>query len=339
MEKVFPGLRERRRTAPRAVLIACVMTMLLAPGAAAERPPGATTAAATDVGAEAATLTGVVVPHGSATVYSFHYGTGELDTQTPLATAGSGSDPVAVSARVTNLVPDTTYRVRLVASSLRHVRSGADVTFRTAPAPPAPLPVAPALTPLSPAMPGPAVFVAPPPVFGERVNVTVRRGTVTVRTAEGVFVPLTSFASVPVGSRLNTREGSVNLTGALPDAGTQTGIFHGGLFDVLQSKTGSGSTELVVHGRPVRCRRASRAVTARRRRHPRSLWGNVRHGNFRIRGGWSVASVRGTIWNVEDRCAGTLTRVKRGSVRVRDLRRHRTVVVKAGHSYLARRRR
>jgi hypothetical protein len=38
----------------------------------------------------------------------------------------------------------------------------------------------------------------------------------------------------------------------------------------------------------------------------------------------------------EDRCDGTLTRVLTGAVRVRDLRRHRTVVVRAGHRYLAR---
>ena len=52
-----------------------------------------------------------------------------------------------------------------------------------------------------------------------------------------------------------------------------------------------------------------------------------------------VATVRGTIWYVEDRCDGTLTRVRRGSVFVRDLRRHRMVVVHAGHQYLARHRR
>jgi hypothetical protein len=46
--------------------------------------------------------------------------------------------------------------------------------------------------------------------------------------------------------------------------------------------------------------------------------------------------VRGTIWLTQDRCDGTLTTVKRGTVSVRDLKRRRTVSVKAGHSYLAR---
>jgi ferric-dicitrate binding protein FerR (iron transport regulator) len=49
-----------------------------------------------------------------------------------------------------------------------------------------------------------------------------------------------------------------------------------------------------------------------------------------------VATVRGTSWYVEDRCDGTLTRVSKGSVSVYDRGRHRTVVVRAGHSYLAR---
>ena len=49
--------------------------------------------------------------------------------------------------------------------------------------------------------------------------------------------------------------------------------------------------------------------------------------------------MRGTKWLVQDSCAGTLTRVVRGSVKVRDNVRHKTVTVAAGKSYLARPRR
>jgi hypothetical protein len=45
--------------------------------------------------------------------------------------------------------------------------------------------------------------------------------------------------------------------------------------------------------------------------------------------------VRGTRWLTEDRCGGTLTRVTDGAVVVRDLARRRNVIVRAGHSYLA----
>jgi hypothetical protein len=46
--------------------------------------------------------------------------------------------------------------------------------------------------------------------------------------------------------------------------------------------------------------------------------------------------VRGTIWLTEDRCGGTLVKVKRGLVAVRDERRSRTVLVGVGKQYLAR---
>ena len=65
------------------------------------------------------------------------------------------------------------------------------------------------------------------------------------------------------------------------------------------------------------------------------LWGNGK-GKFRTNGKYSAATVRGTIWLVEDRCEGTLTKVRRGTVQVRDFKRKKTVTVKAGHSYLAR---
>ena len=49
--------------------------------------------------------------------------------------------------------------------------------------------------------------------------------------------------------------------------------------------------------------------------------------------------MRGTKWLVQDSCAGTLTRVVRGTVKVRDNVRHKTVTVRAGKSYLAKPRR
>ena len=77
-----------------------------------------------------------------------------------------------------------------------------------------------------------------------------------------------------------------------------------------------------------RARRALKSVLGK-------LWGNGK-GKFRTTGKYSSATVRGTIWLVEDRCDGTLTKVRRGVVSVRDIKRKKTVKVKAGHSYLAR---
>jgi hypothetical protein len=101
-------------------------------------------------------------------------------------------------------------------------------------------------------------------------------------------------------------------------------------------------TALVLRGSRAACLAASSSealARAGRRKPPRALWGEVRRGNFRIRGDRSVATVRGTIWYVEDRCDLTITRVRRGRVAVRDFVRHRTVIVRAGERYVARRRR
>ncbi len=59
------------------------------------------------------------------------------------------------------------------------------------------------------------------------------------------------------------------------------------------------------------------------------------HGHFTARGQYSASTVRGTIWSVENRCDGTLTRVTRGVVQVRDFRLRRTVTLFTGQSYLA----
>jgi ferric-dicitrate binding protein FerR (iron transport regulator) len=48
--------------------------------------------------------------------------------------------------------------------------------------------------------------------------------------------------------------------------------------------------------------------------------------------------VRGTKWLVTDRCGSTVTRVTEGSVKVRDFAKHKTVVVRAGKKYVARKR-
>jgi hypothetical protein len=74
----------------------------------------------------------------------------------------------------------------------------------------------------------------------------------------------------------------------------------------------------------------------RRRLPVRRLWARDRGGRFRTHGRNSVATVRGTSWVTTDTCAGTRTTVTSGAVSVRDVRRRRTVLVRAGHSYLAR---
>ena len=66
----------------------------------------------------------------------------------------------------------------------------------------------------------------------------------------------------------------------------------------------------------------------------RRLFGNGK-GRFATQGRYSSATVRGTRWLTQDQCNGTLTRVLRGIVLVRDFTKRKNVNVRAGHSYLA----
>ena len=77
---------------------------------------------------------------------------------------------------------------------------------------------------------------------------------------------------------------------------------------------------------------------AKKKPRRRQLWARDKGGRFRTHGANSVATVRGTSWITTDTCNGTRTTVKAGVVSVRDVHRHRTVVVRKGHTYLARRR-
>ena len=153
-------------------------------------------------------------------------------------------------------------------------------------------------------------------------------------------VPLLDRIRVPVASLLDARRGSVRLTSARTRTRRQSAIFSAGLFTVLQSRSRRPVTEVRLKGGNFRrcgARAGSGRVGAaqRRRRTVRRLRGNAR-GRFRTRGRYSAATVRGTVYTVVDRCDGTLTRVRRGVVLVRDFRRRVTIRLRAGRSYLAR---
>ena len=327
---LIPGGGLGRSKGLGAALVACGVLLAVAPAAPTHPVPPASTRPATEIGATAATLNGVISSHRKNAEYYFEYGTTGYHLRTPQVPVGSRRDPAEVSARVQDLLAQTTYRVRLVLVTGTRETRGDEVTFTT---------LAPSFAAAGPApIMGLSLLAVGPPVLGEVVGVAPRVDPVTIKVPGApIYVPLTGAAGIPVGSLINARRGSVTLRSALPRGGTQTGTFHGGLFEVRQPRSGKGMVELVIRGRPVRCTRTSTASASRtRRRRPRSLWGNVTRGRFRTRGKNSVATVRGTIWYVEDRCSGTLTRVRRGRVSVRDLRRKRTVTVTGGHSYLAR---
>jgi len=204
-------------------------------------------------------------------------------------------------------------------------------------------------------------FTLLPPVIGKTFNVEPVSGDVFVSLPAGVarasgsvpglkgrrFIPLSEARQVPIGSLLDTRRGTVRVVSALDRAGkTQAGQFAAGVFQVLQSRkhAAKGLTELRLKGSSFagctarRGRRSGSGAQVSASRRIRRLRANAR-GRFRTRGRHSAATVRGTKWTTTDRCDGTLTQVTRGSVTVRDFRRKKNIVVKAGKRYLARARR
>ena len=150
------------------------------------------------------------------------------------------------------------------------------------------------------------------------------------------FQGMTGVGAIPVGAIVDARRGTVGLSA---DAGTSidSGRFWGAVFEVRQEPEGGGVTELALRGgRPRRCSRGDATGRSAAKRPPKGLWGKDHGGHFRTRGRNSVAAVRGTLWYVAERCAGTLTRVLQGAVEVRDVHRHTTVLVKAGHHLMVR---
>jgi hypothetical protein len=204
--------------------------------------------------------------------------------------------------------------------------------------------------------------VIPPPVLGRTVNVNVvsgkvfvavpttghaslagRFGDATESLSKGLkFVPLQEARQIPVGSILNTSAGVARVTTATASKGKlQFGDFGAGIFKLLQRRQQRGLTELdVMNAHSARQVCATLGKSAVAAKHLSSkvlgrLTGSA-HGRFTTRGQFSAATVRGTIWGVRNRCDGTLTRVTRGVVSVRDFHRRKTITLVTGQSYLAR---
>jgi hypothetical protein len=189
-----------------------------------------------------------------------------------------------------------------------------------------------------------------PPVPGKSVAIGLVSGKVFYKSPTGRRTQLKADTNIPVGSQIDTRRGRVELTSAATGTGatTQKSDFYQGTFKVKQTvpkgnRAAALTTDITLAGEASRSQcasaRGASAAAVSKKKGPHAvlgkLWGNGK-GKFRTNGKYSSATVRGTIWLTTDRCDGTLTTVKRGTVSVRDLRRHKTVTVKAGHSYLAR---
>jgi hypothetical protein len=301
------------------------------------------------VSGQRATFNGSVDPGAEATTAHFEYG---LDPKysgggpvvytnvTPAVALGAGSTAVPVSQSVSGLVPNALYHVRLVASNSAGTATGPDQTFTTA------------------ALPNP-----PPPVLGQTENAVPVSGLVFVKFPAGKgshavggvvkgkgFIPLTQARQIPVGSQIDARRGTLNLVVATTKKRhTNTARLGGGVFSLAQQRSGPAKglstlalLENAFSGAPsystCTAKKGKSVLAGIAKLSPKilqTLSVSDKNGKFRTKGRYSAATERGTFWETQDRCDGTLTIVKRGTVNVQDFRTRKTIIVHAGHSFLA----
>jgi hypothetical protein len=193
----------------------------------------------------------------------------------------------------------------------------------------------------------PTTISVPPPRLGRLVNAVPVSGKVFV-VIKGQLVPVTGATQIRSGAEIDALHGTVSLTSATGRGKeTQTGTFGGAVFKVTQARSGKNKglttlklVEAAFRGAPsyAICKAHKKALDASAAASSSKTLQLLRasaHGKFRTTGRYSAATVRGTKWTVADRCDGTLTRDITHSVAVTDLVRHKTIVLHAGQSYLA----
>jgi hypothetical protein len=307
-----------------------------------------------------ATLVGTVAPDGLATTYHFEYGLDSryriqptsgvvYDQRTPDQVLAATSPAAAVTASATELVPNALYHARLVATNNAGTTFAPDQTFSTAKdlkTPPEPV--------LGKSFDGSlvsGVVLVKPPAHASARTFGGRRVRVTLPPKNHGFFPLTEPLSLPAGTKVDALRGSLRLLTATAQKGrTYNGVFGSGLFSIRQDARGATKAlttlallEGAFAGAPTYSSCRAKAGKPVLRARAASLSSKVLqtlrarvHGRFRTRGRYSASTVRGTGWDMSDRCDGTLTVVRRGTVEVSDFVRHVTVVVPAGHRYFAR---
>ncbi|MFL6038040.1 MAG: hypothetical protein ACJ74B_05360, partial [Gaiellaceae bacterium] len=325
------------------------------PGPPPLAAPTVANALTTNIGRTRADVQADVNPNGLLTTFYFEYG---VDTAYGSATAplpaGLGLLPVTLLDTFPDLEPGTTYHFRVVATNLIDTTYGPDATFTTEPALPviAPIIIAGPPTPVTKATethetpstdaksdddsPRAPVEETPQPVLTKSAVVALADGSVkTKQPGAREWPELGDAMSVPMGAVLDATHGKLTLVTALPGGAVQSAQLWGGQVKLRQAA--NGMVDVYLAGAAPSCVRARTAVASKKKR-TKLVWIKDNHGRFRSHGKNSVATVRGTLWLTKETCAATLTRVKQGKVAVRDLRRKRTVLVRAGHSYLAKRR-
>jgi hypothetical protein len=167
--------------------------------------------------------------------------------------------------------------------------------------------------------------------------------------ADPGFQPLKGVASLPVGAVVDARRGSLAIVSAANGrrAGDsrrrlQRARLAAGIFRIRQARARRRASRRIPTSMLLAsAATAERACARSTRKHPlqaivRSLSMSGK-GLFRAVGGASTGTARNATWITTDRCDGTLTEVGRGKVTVRDPRRKKKVVVRAGRGFFVKR--
>ena len=300
-------------------------------------PVGAGLTGPPKVTATTASFVAVVNPNGALTTAQFQF---SLDPRYSALAAGTQTTPVqtvggdfadhAVTATVTGLVPNALYHVHLVASNKNGQTAGPDVTFKTE------LKAAPGA-----------------PKLGQTFNLAPISGLVLIKV-DGAFVPLTQLQQFPKNTVIDALHGTLRVITAAPrhpaaDAAakgkkgkgkTQSGTFGGAIFKIKQAHNGLATLTLVdnaFNGAPsfAQCKAKAGETASAAASKTLQLLHSSAKGKFSTKGKYAAATVRGTKWTIADRCNGTLTHDITDSVAVNDFVRHKTIILHAGQSYLA----
>jgi hypothetical protein len=187
----------------------------------------------------------------------------------------------------------------------------------------------------------------------KNVNVSEESGEVFVKLpGTNNFVPLGPEVQIPLGSTIDTRTGKVLLSAATGGAGAgralpaglvwasggggpvQSATFSAGIFRVSQQQRTQLITRLDLTGG-----KFSQCGSRPPRTAVRKLIGEG-EGEFQTKGKYGTATPSTdatTKWSTVDQCNGTLMKVGKGGVTVRDSVHGKTVHLNAGQRYLIRR--
>jgi hypothetical protein len=142
---------------------------------------------------------------------------------------------------------------------------------------------------------------------------------------------------IPFGQLVDAESGTVVLVTSSPAGTSERMKLSGGVFKLLPLTGGRVEVQLQ-SGNFGACakKRARLPATALPKRTVIRDLKAQGHGRVKVVGRYASTEDLGTAWDTIDRCDGTEVRVRRGAVKVTDLIRNRTHLVRAGHAIVIR---